>query len=96
MSGLKTEIHFRPVHPATLTTLAEAFERAGEDASACYSLLLSATAMAGAMLTIEPNEAATYFPAMLHLAEKALRDHPEIFDADWHGQTAPADMRKKH
>ena len=96
MSDLKTVIHFRPVHPDTLTTLAEAFERAGEDASACYSLLLSATAMAGAMLTIEPNEAAAYFPAILRLAEKAIHDHPEIFDAAWRDQTAPADMRKKH
>ncbi len=76
---MKATIKFRPTERATLAVLGSTHEGEGRDPVATYSRLLSATALAGAMLGLRPEGIASHFLEVAETATEVVKAHPDIF-----------------
>ena len=83
-------IPFRPLDDHTLQVVFDAYGRAGADPARTYGLLLSAAAVAGAILGVTPQQVAHHAPEVMRQARRAVAERPDIFGPGTDDEEAPA------
>lgn len=72
-------VRFRPLRRETLKLLADVYTASGDDPIEAYSRLVSAAAVAGAILGHDPEDASELFEQAVKAAMQAIIHRPDIF-----------------
>lgn len=72
-------VRFRPLRRETLQLLVDVYAASGNDPTEAYNRLVSAAAVAGAMLDHDPENASELFEQAVKAAMRAIVLHPDIF-----------------